>query len=130
MSFRFTLAQASLKQAEAQLRLAEVNLRKAQTLRARNVASEMQEVDMEAQRDIAAAKTEEARASVQLADVALSQVKPISDIISRPFIRKGAYVTSPERRAIRAGSPPSSNWTQSKWSARLPPRCTSNAAMS
>ena len=65
------LAQAILKQAEAQLRLAEVNLKNAQTLRTRNVASEMRLLEAEAQRDIAAAKAEEARANVQLAELAL-----------------------------------------------------------
>src|SRR3712207_6395712 len=65
------LAQAGLKQAEAQLRLAEVNLRNKQTLRTRNAASEMQFLEADAQRDIAAAKAEEARANVQLAELAL-----------------------------------------------------------
>jgi multidrug efflux pump subunit AcrA (membrane-fusion protein) len=56
------LAQASQKQAEAQLRLAEVNLRNKQTLRTRNAASDMAFLEAEAQRDIAAAKADEARA--------------------------------------------------------------------
>ena len=68
------LAQAILKQAEAQLRLAEVNLKNAQTLRTRNVASEMRLLEAEAQRDIAAAKAEEARANVQLAELALERL--------------------------------------------------------
>jgi multidrug resistance efflux pump len=42
------LAQAALKQAEAQLRLAEVQLKNAQTLRTRNVASEMRLLEAEA----------------------------------------------------------------------------------
>ena len=42
------LAQATLKQAQAQLRLAEVNLKNAQTLRTRNVGSEMQLLEAEA----------------------------------------------------------------------------------
>jgi RND family efflux transporter MFP subunit len=90
------LAQATVKQAEAQLRLAEVKLNNAETLRARNVASQMQAREAEAQRDIAAAKAEEARATMQLAEFHLSQMKlyaPISGIISRPFIREGAYIT-------------------------------------
>ncbi len=56
------LAQASQKQAEAQLRLAEVNLRNKQTLRTRNAASDMAFLEAEAQRDVAAAKADEARA--------------------------------------------------------------------
>jgi len=98
------LARASLKQAEAQLQLADVNLRNARTLRTRNVASEMQELEAQAQRDIAAAKAEEARANMRLAEVALSQVKlyaPISGIVSRPFIREGAYITREARDQSR-----------------------------
>ena len=98
------LAQATLKQAEAQLRLAEVKLNNAQTLRARNVASQMQAREAEAQRDIAAAKAEEARANMQLAEFQLSQMKlyaPISGIISRPFIREGAYITKEARDQSR-----------------------------
>jgi multidrug efflux pump subunit AcrA (membrane-fusion protein) len=53
------LAQASLKQAEAQLRLAEVKLKNAQTLRTRNVASEMQLLEAQAQRDLAAAQADQ-----------------------------------------------------------------------
>ena len=101
---RLALAQATLKQAEAQLRLAEVKLSNAQTLRARNVASEMQAREAEAQRDIAAAKAEEARAHMQLAEFQLSQMKlyaPMSGIISRPFIREGAYITKEGREQSR-----------------------------
>src|SRR5262245_54494394 len=58
------LAQANLKQAEAQLRLAEVILKNKQSLRARNVSSEMQHLEAEAQRDIDAATAEQARAKV------------------------------------------------------------------
>src|SRR5262245_48503884 len=98
------LAQATHKQAEVQFSLAEVKLKNAQTLRARNVASQMQLLEAEAQRDIAAAKAEEARANMQLADVQLSQMKlyaPISGIISRPFIREGAYITKEARDQTR-----------------------------
>jgi multidrug efflux pump subunit AcrA (membrane-fusion protein) len=56
------LAQARAKQAEAQLRLSDVGLKNAQTLQTRNVASEMQLLQAEAGRDIAAARVEEARA--------------------------------------------------------------------
>jgi RND family efflux transporter MFP subunit len=94
------LARAGLKQAEAQLRLAEVNLGNKQTLRTRNAASEMEFLEAEAERDIAAAKAEEARANVQLAELALSQMKlyaPISGLISRPLVKQGTYITKEAR---------------------------------
>src|SRR5262245_59583748 len=98
------LAQAHLKQAEAQLRLAEVKLRNARTLRTRNVASEMQLLEAEAQRDLAAAGADEARANVQLAGLALQQMKlyaPISGIISRPLVKEGTYITKEARDQSR-----------------------------
>src|SRR5262245_40902772 len=81
------LGQATLKQAEAQALLAEVNLKNKETLRSRNVASEMEFLETQAQRDIAAAKVEEARANVAIAEIALQQTKlyaPISGVVSRP----------------------------------------------
>jgi RND family efflux transporter MFP subunit len=93
---RLELAQATLKQAEAQLQLTEVNLKNKQTLRARNVASEMEFLQVQAQRDIAAAKVDEARANVGLAENDLKNMKlyaPISGVISRPLIKEGAYIT-------------------------------------
>src|SRR5262245_46791658 len=69
------LAQAHLKQVGAQLRLAETNLNNKHTLRTRNVASEMEFLDAEAQRDIAAAKVDEARANVELGQITLQQMK-------------------------------------------------------
>jgi multidrug efflux pump subunit AcrA (membrane-fusion protein) len=98
------LAQATLKQAEAQLRLAEVNLKNKQTLRARNVGSEMELLETQAQRDIAAAKVEEARANAAIAEIALQQMKlsaPISGIISRSLIKEGAYITKEARDQSR-----------------------------
>src|SRR5262245_50534240 len=68
---RLALAQATLKQAEAELQLSEVNLKNKQTLRARNVASEMEFLQVQAQRDIAAAKVDEARANVGLTEIDL-----------------------------------------------------------
>src|SRR5262249_16039778 len=56
------VAQAHLKEAEAQLRLVEVKLKNAQTLRTRNVNSQMQLLEAEAQRDLAAAKADDAPA--------------------------------------------------------------------
>jgi membrane fusion protein (multidrug efflux system) len=98
------LAQADQQQAEAQLRLAEVGLQNAQTLRSRDVASEKQLLEAEAQRDIAAAKAKQAGVNVQMAEIALAQMKlyaPISGVISRPFIREGAYITKEARDQTR-----------------------------
>jgi len=98
------LAQARLKRTEAQLRVAEVKLNNAQTLRARNVASRVQLLEAQAQRDIAAANSDEARANVELAQLALKQMKlyaPISGIISRPLIKQGAYITKEARDQSR-----------------------------
>ena len=98
------LAQASARQAEAQLRLAEVKLKNARTLRGRNVASEMQLLEAEAQRDLAAGRADEARTNVQLGELALQQAKlyaPITGIISQSFIREGAYVTKEARDQSR-----------------------------
>jgi len=98
------LAQAVLKQAEAQLGLVEVKLKNKQTLRTKNVGSEMELLETQAQRDIAAAKVEEARANAAIAEIALQQVKlysPITGIISRPFIKEGAYVTKEARDQSR-----------------------------
>jgi len=97
---KLALAQATLKQAEAELQLAEVKLKNKQTLRARNVTSEMEFLESQAQRDIAAAKVEEARANVGLAEEDLKNTKlyaPISGIISRPLIKEGAYITNEAR---------------------------------
>jgi len=93
---RLALAQATLKQVEAELQLSEVSLKNKQTLRARNVASEMEFLQVQAQRDIAAAKVDEARANVGLAEIDLKNMKlyaPITGVISRPLIKEGAYIT-------------------------------------
>jgi len=97
---RLALIQATLKEAEAELQLAEVKLKNKQTLRARNVASEMEFLESQAQRDIAAAKVDEARANAGLAEVDLTNMKlyaPISGIISRPLVKEGAYITKEAR---------------------------------
>ena len=98
------LAHATLKQAEAQLRLAEVTLENKQTLRARKVASKKEYLEAEAQRDLLAAKADEARTNVQLAELALQQTKlyaPISGIISRPLVKEGTYITKEARDQSR-----------------------------
>jgi multidrug efflux pump subunit AcrA (membrane-fusion protein) len=47
--YKLALAQATLKEAEAQLQLAEVKAKNKQTLRSRNVASEMEFLESQAQ---------------------------------------------------------------------------------
>ena len=97
------LAQARQKQADAQLRLAEVKLSKARTLRTRK-DSELQLLEAEAERDLAAGRADEARANVQLAELALQQTKlyaPISGIISRPLVHEGTYITKEIRDQSR-----------------------------
>ena len=64
----------------------------------------MELLETQAQRDIAAAKVEEARANAAIADIALQQTKlyaPISGIISRPLIKEGAYITKEARDQSR-----------------------------
>lgn len=94
------LGQARLEQAEADLRLAETTLNTAKNLRTKNVASEMQYLQAEARRDVAAAKVKEARANLQLAELALEQMRlyaPISGIVSPPLISIGEYITRESR---------------------------------
>jgi membrane fusion protein (multidrug efflux system) len=64
----------------------------------------MEFLEAEAQRDIAAAKADEARANVQLAKIALQQLSlyaPISGIISRPYVKEGTYITKETREQSR-----------------------------
>ena len=89
-------AQAKQKVIEAKLSFRDVQLKNTQTLRTRNVSSEMQLLEAQGRRDIEAANAEEAAANVQLAELAVKQMKliaPISGLISRPFVREGAYIT-------------------------------------
>src|SRR5690606_32861965 len=98
------LAQASLKQAEAQLRLAEVKLKNAQTLRTRNIGSEMQLLESQAQRDLVAAQTDQARANLGLAELALQQTKlhaPMTGIIGQSLVNEGTYITKEARDQSR-----------------------------
>jgi RND family efflux transporter MFP subunit len=89
-------AQAKQKLTEAQLQLSELKLKNTETLRARNVSSDMQFMEAQAQRDVAAAGTDEAKANVQAAQLQLDEMKlfaPIDGVISEPFVREGAYLT-------------------------------------
>ena len=103
------------EQAEAQFRLAEVKLTNAQTLQTRNVASKMQLLEAQAERDIAAAKAKEARSNMQLAELALMEMNftrrfPASS--AAPLSGKARI--SPRKRGIRAGSPPSCSSIRSR----------------
>lgn len=89
-------AEARQQLMEAQLQLAEAKLRNARTLRERNVSPEVQLLEAQAQRDIAAASVDEARANVGVARQHLDETKlfaPIEGLISRPFVLEGAYIT-------------------------------------
>jgi multidrug efflux pump subunit AcrA (membrane-fusion protein) len=64
----------------------------------------MQLLEAEAQRDLAAAKADEAGANVQLAELALQQMNlyaPITGIIGRPLVKEGAYITKEARDQSR-----------------------------
>ena len=64
----------------------------------------LQLLEAEAERDLAAGRADEARANVQLAELALQQTKlyaPISGIISRPLVHEGTYITKETRDQSR-----------------------------
>jgi len=99
-----SLAQARLNQAEAQLRISDAKLQNARTLQSRKVGSRMQLLEAEAQRELAAAKADEARANVGLAELALQQMKlhaPMTGIVSAPLASEGAYITKEARDQSR-----------------------------
>jgi membrane fusion protein (multidrug efflux system) len=99
-----TAAQARQKLMQAQLDLAEVRLKNAQSLRARDVSSEMQLLETQAQRDIAAANAEEAVANVHIAELQLEQTRlyaPIDGLIGRPFVKEGTFITLEARDQTR-----------------------------
>jgi RND family efflux transporter MFP subunit len=89
-------ARAQQKVMEAQLQLADVKLKNAEALQARNVSSEMQVLEAQAQQGIAAANVDAAKANVGIAQLQLDQTKlfaPIDGMISQSFVREGAYLT-------------------------------------
>jgi RND family efflux transporter MFP subunit len=90
------VAKARQRFMQAQLRLAEARLKNAENLRERDVSSEMQLLEAQAQRDIATANIEEAGANVGLAEINLSYTKlfaPIDGVIGPPSVWEGAYIT-------------------------------------
>ncbi len=101
---KLAIAQARVKQTRAEARLAEVKLRNAQTLRARNVSSRMEWLEAQEKRDIAVALADEAGKNMQLAEAELRDLKlyaQLPGIISRPFVREGAYFTQEAREQTR-----------------------------
>lgn len=81
---------------EAQFQLADVKLKNAEALQVRNVSSEIQVLEAQAQRSIAAANVDAARANVGITQLQLDQTKlfaPIDGMISRPSVREGTYLT-------------------------------------
>jgi RND family efflux transporter MFP subunit len=87
--------QAILLRAEAQLRIAELAFKNNATLRKKNVVSERQYVDSEAQRDIAAATVAQARVQVKADEVKIKESKryaPFAGIISRSTVAEGAHL--------------------------------------
>jgi RND family efflux transporter MFP subunit len=92
-----SLAIAKARQSfmQAQLRLAEVRLKNADSLRARDVSSEIELLEAQAQHDIAAANLQEADANVGLAEIDLGYTKlfaPIDGVIVPSSLREGAYI--------------------------------------
>ncbi len=86
---------ARLLRAEAQLRIAELVLRNNTELRQKNIVSERQFAESEAQRDIAMAAAMEARVQVRADELRLKEMKgyaPFAGIMSRPNVAEGAYL--------------------------------------
>jgi RND family efflux transporter MFP subunit len=87
--------QAALLRVEAQLRIAEVVLKNNAELRKKNVVSERQYLESEAQRDIAAAAVAQARVQVKADEVKIKELKryaPFAGVMSRPTVAEGAHL--------------------------------------
>jgi RND family efflux transporter MFP subunit len=87
--------QAALLRAEAQLRIAELVFKNNAELREKNVVSERQYRELEAQRDIAAASAAQARVQVKADEVKIKELKryaPFAGIMSRPTVAEGAHL--------------------------------------
>jgi len=87
--------QARLLRTEAQLRMAELVLKSNTELRKKNVISERQFAESEAQRDIAMAAVVEARVQVRSDMLRIKEMKryaPFSGIMNRPMVIEGAFV--------------------------------------
>jgi RND family efflux transporter MFP subunit len=87
---------AQLLRAEAQLRIAEVTLKKNQELCKKNVVSELHCLELEAQRDIAAAAVAEADIQVRGDETKITETKlyaPFSGVMSRSAVAEGAHLS-------------------------------------
>ncbi len=86
---------AELLRAEAELRIAEVTLKKNQELCKKNVVSELHCLELEAQRDIAAAAVAEAGVAVRGDENKIADTKlyaPFAGVMSRPAVAEGARI--------------------------------------
>jgi RND family efflux transporter MFP subunit len=87
---------AQLLRADAQLRIADVTLNKNKELCKRNVVSELHCLELEAQRDIAAAAVAEAGVQVRSDEIKIAQTKlyaPFDGVMSRPTVAEGAHLS-------------------------------------
>jgi membrane fusion protein (multidrug efflux system) len=86
---------ARLLRAQAQLRVAELALRNNTELRKKNVISERQFAESEAQRDVAAAAVTEADVQVREDQLQIKQMTgyaPFAGVMSRPKVAEGSYL--------------------------------------
>ncbi len=86
---------AQLLRAEAELRIAEVTLNKNKELCKKNVVSELHCLELEAQRDIAAAAVAEAGVAVRGDEIKIADTKlyaPFAGVMSRPAVAEGARI--------------------------------------
>lgn len=86
---------ARLLRAEAQLRIAELILKNNTELRAKNIVSERQFAEAEAQRDIALAAALEARVQVRADELRIKEMKgyaPFAGIMGRASVPEGSYL--------------------------------------
>lgn len=86
---------AELLRAEAELRIAGVTLSKNKELCKKNVVSELHCLELEAQRDIAAAAVAEAGVAVRGDEIRIADTKlyaPFAGVMSRPAVAEGARI--------------------------------------
>jgi membrane fusion protein (multidrug efflux system) len=86
---------AELLRAEAELRIAEVTLSKNKELCKKNVVSQLHCLELEAQRDIAAAAVAEAGVAVRGDEIKIADTKlyaPFAGVMSRPAVAEGARI--------------------------------------
>ena len=84
---------ALLLRADAELRIADVTLNKNKELCKKNVVSELHCLELEAQKDIAAAAVAEAGVQVRSDEIKIADTKlyaPFAGVMSRPMVAEGA----------------------------------------